>query len=103
LYKENINNFAAMEFPQFRRLSNGKSYYRIDSPTLMTEWVLVGSHCMGYRLEATILPERVLIGDLIENRDGLWEIITENEFQAVENRCMVAAGTTKSPQPDVGG
>ncbi|MBL7943149.1 MAG: hypothetical protein JNM00_10305 [Flavobacteriales bacterium] len=70
-----------MEFPQYRKLANGRSWYRIDDPGHMTEWVVMGKYVMKHEVEAKILPERVLIADVIENADYRWEILTEAEFR----------------------
>lgn len=47
----------------------------------MIEWQQLGSRMLRYELEASILPERLLIQDLLECSNGHYDAITEQEFQ----------------------
>jgi hypothetical protein len=67
-------------FPQYRRLSNGKSYYEILSTSELREITLSGKRWTEYQVVAKILPERVLITDLIDLRYAHYELITEKNF-----------------------
>jgi hypothetical protein len=74
-------------FPQYRRLSNGKSYYEILSESEMREISLSGRRWTEYNITAKILPERLLIGDLLEQRYAHYELITEKEFYDFLEHC----------------
>jgi hypothetical protein len=69
-----------MDFPQYRKLDNGRSWYRIDDPRHMTEWVIIGKYLMKHEVVANILPERVLISDVTNNADNRWTVVSEKEF-----------------------
>lgn len=71
---------SIVSFPQYRRLINGKSYYRIDSPSSMLEISVMGSNWWELHLQAKILPERLLIQDILGKEDGRWEEVSQVEF-----------------------
>jgi hypothetical protein len=74
-------------FPQYRRLSNGKSYYEILSDSEMREISLSGRRWTEYTVIAKILPERLLLSDLLEQRYAHYELITEKEFYDFLEHC----------------
>jgi hypothetical protein len=74
-------------FPQYRRLSNGKSYYEILSESEMREISLSGRRWTEYNVIAKILPERLLLSDLLEQRYAHYELITEKEFYDFLEHC----------------
>jgi len=47
----------------------------------MIEWQQLGLRMIRHELNASILPERLLIADLLDCRDGHYEIITHHEFK----------------------
>lgn len=75
------------EFPQFRKLSNEKSYYRIDSAQELTEIQRIGDKYMVHRLIARILPEKLLIADLLASDGSNYVRIGAEEFRAFEAYC----------------
>jgi hypothetical protein len=75
-----------ISFPQFRRLANGRSYYKIHDTQHMEEVQVMGRFWMVHTLHAKILPERVLIADILSLTDRRWEEITEHQYiDFVEN------------------
>lgn len=77
-----------VQFPAFRKLANGRSYYRIDAPDNMIEWQLMGERYMVHTHVARIMPERWLIKDVLELAVGRWEEISAEEFAAFEQECI---------------
>lgn len=71
-----------MQFPQFRRYLNGRSYFRIDGPERILEIQIVGNYYIQHELIAKILPERVFIADLIEANPEIFEVISKEDFDA---------------------
>jgi hypothetical protein len=67
-------------YPQFRKNTTGTSYYQITSDQHMIEWQQLGQRRIRHELKVSILPERLLIHDLLECRDGHYVTITEHEF-----------------------
>ncbi len=74
-------------FPQYRKLSNGKNYYRIDNTEQLEEIQIVGSYWIVHTLHAKIHPERMMIRDLIDAADGHAEAITETDYKEFKNWC----------------
>jgi hypothetical protein len=75
------------EFPQFRKLSNEKSYYRIDSNAELIEIQRSGQRYTIHQVKASILPERLLIGDLLEAENGHYLKISADEFEQFRIYC----------------
>lgn len=69
-------------FPQYRRLVNGKSYYQVESVDEMTEVGTLGRYWWEHRMEAKILPERLLIKDILNCEGGSWEPISPSDFES---------------------
>jgi hypothetical protein len=75
----------SFSFPQFRKNTTGTNYYQITSFEHVAEWQQLGSKWLRLEVHAKILPERLLIQDLLECSNGHYDTITEQEFQeAVE-------------------
>jgi hypothetical protein len=70
-------------YPQFRKNTSGKSYYQITSDHHMIEWQQLGSRMLRHELHASILPERLLIADLLACASGHYEKISEKEFNTI--------------------
>jgi len=75
------------QFPQYRRLSNGKSYYKISSFTTMEEIQLLPKKYAINALSAAIWPERLLIQDMLSLQAGVYAIIDELEYQSILTHC----------------
>lgn len=67
-------------YPIFRKFPGGESFFRIDSPRLFTELKLTARFFSLEQIKATIHPDRILISDMVEMRDGYWEQSTSEEF-----------------------
>jgi hypothetical protein len=53
------------EFPQYRKLSNLRSYYRIDDERHFTEIQLIGSKAFLLNFQATQYPEILKIKEML--------------------------------------
>jgi hypothetical protein len=71
-----------MVFPQYRKYSNGQSYFKIVSETELTELKIFGSLFEIHHINAKILPERVMIADLLHEYKSFAEMIDEQAFEA---------------------
>jgi len=69
-------------FPLFRKYPGNRSWFVIQSPTAMTEYQQLGSRVLVYEVEAKILPDRVLIQDAMDCKDGRWEVTDAAAFEA---------------------
>jgi hypothetical protein len=73
---------AHFEFPQYRRLVNGKSWYFIHADDHMVEYQVLGSKLLEHEVKATIMPERWAIADVLQCANSSWEPASEMEFTA---------------------
>lgn len=72
----NKDNF----FPQYRKLVNEKVYYRIINERKFDEIQLVGTKKILYSFEVTQYPDILKINDLIQLKNEIYIISTENEW-----------------------
>lgn len=64
MHEDTIN----MEFPQYRKLSNGRSFYQITAPNAFAEVQLVGSKWFKYEFEVRQFPDLLRIQDMLLNQ-----------------------------------
>lgn len=76
-----------IDYPQYRRLSNFRSYYRITGPSFAEEIQVMGSSYMIHNIEAKILPERLLIQDMISGQDGVYIPVSSDEYEEFVAGC----------------
>jgi len=70
-----------MEFPQYRRYTNGKSYFEISSAEEFTEYQVQFGTLIKSHFKANILPDRNYISDMLYDYHAHWEEIDRQEFQ----------------------
>ena len=66
-------------YPQYRKLSNNKSFYKILSEHSFEEIQLVGSSVITTNTNATKYPEFIRIKDMIDCKTP-FESLTKEEF-----------------------
>ena len=76
-----------MTFPQYRKYSNDKSFFKILSPDTFEELQIIGENYSLLQFKATILPDRNLIADMLENLNNQWDIINESIYLEKLNDC----------------
>lgn len=69
--------FEDIQFPQYRKYSNNKNFFKIISPKEFEEIQVIGSKKLHRKVLATQFPEMNLIIDLVT---------IENEFVLNSNR-----------------
>jgi hypothetical protein len=72
------------QFPQYRKLPNGKSLYRIDSERLFVELQKIGSSWWLHNVEAKQYPEILRIMDMLQLNEP-FILSTKNEFETLYN------------------
>ncbi|PWL28109.1 MAG: hypothetical protein DCO96_09025 [Fluviicola sp. XM-24bin1] len=70
------------DFPQYRKLSNEKVFYRIRDDRNFDEIQIVGSRASLFSMEAKQYPEILKIQDLLSLAEGFLES-NEDEFNAL--------------------
>lgn len=76
-----------MNYPQYRRLVNGKVYYKIIEASVMEEVGTMGNKWWLNRMEAKILPERLVISDLLNGTNEGVESVDEGEYNRFLAHC----------------
>ena len=69
-----------MKFPQYRKYKNDKSYFKIIGNDHFIEWKKMTLEWEKIEIEATILPDRVFIADMLEENSEYWDVISEAEY-----------------------
>ena len=72
-----------IDFPQYRKLSNNKVFYRIVSNVVFEEIQIIGNKALLHQIEAIQYPEMIRIKDMLELNG--YEMSTESEFLKLIN------------------
>lgn len=73
-------------YPQYRKYSNNKSYFKIISSEEFEEIQLLGTKISVHLFKAKILPDRNLIYDMTFDYEKSWVKIEEGEYVHVKNQ-----------------
>ena len=73
-----------MNYPQYRKYKNNKSYFKISSSEMFEEILVSGTKHTLHEFTAKILPDRNFISDMLHNYSENWEAITEAEYNAIK-------------------
>lgn len=72
------------DFPQYRKLSNGKTFYKIKDAKSFDEVQLMGTKRLIYSTIASQYPEMLRIKDMLELHQP-YEMSNENEYILILN------------------
>jgi hypothetical protein len=72
------------DFPQYRKLSNDKTFYKIQSERLFEEVQLMGSKVFRYRVEANQYPEILKIQEMLKLEEP-YLMLSAEEFTLKTN------------------
>lgn len=73
-------SYKVTDFPQYRKLSNEKVFYRIRSDREFDEIQLVGTKAMSFSMKATQYPEILRISELLSFADPAFLDSNQDEF-----------------------
>lgn len=76
-------SYKSTDFPQYRKLSNEKVFYRVHSERSFDEIQRVGNRAMWFSMQATQYPEFLRIGELLGMEVEGVLLSNEAEFTAV--------------------
>ncbi len=74
-------------FPQFRKLKNNKSYYKITSERTFIELQSIGFGFFKINIKASKYPEIILIQDML-NFSNNYKLSSEEEFNTIQVRII---------------
>lgn len=73
-----------MEFPQYRKRFDNKSFYKILNERSFEEVQLIGEKVFIHTLNADKYFEILLIQDMLSNKDSLYSTIDVDEYLSVK-------------------
>jgi hypothetical protein len=74
-------------YPQYRKFSHHKTWFKILSETEMEELKVLGKFYNHTSFKAQTFVDRNLINDMIMNVDNHWEVVNETEFIKELDHC----------------
>jgi len=74
-----------MDFPQYRKLSNDRSFYRINSNDSFDELQIMGERVFLHRIQAEKYPEKLRIMEMLDCVVG-YQNSTSEEWEMLEKR-----------------
>lgn len=74
-------NDKVTHFPQYRMLSNGKSYYKITDDRNFEEIQRMGSRLIHHVFTAEQYPEILKIRDMLECYEAIYTIVSDTEWE----------------------
>lgn len=77
-----------MNYPQYRKYKNNKSYFKIISASAFEEIQVFNNTYTLYFFEAKILPDRNFISDLTFNYEIYCDLIAEHDYQEIKNKVV---------------
>ena len=75
-------------YPQYRKYSNGKSFFKIISKDKFEEIQVLGNNITLHLFDAKILPDRNYIYDLTHNYKVHWVICGAKEYEDLKMRII---------------
>lgn len=70
-----------MNFPQYRRYKNRKSYFKIISNQEFFEYRLNINKIEKTYKKVSILPDRILLNDMLYNYEPYWEVANVEDLR----------------------
>ena len=77
-------NNKVTDFPQYRMLSNGKSFYKITDDRHFEELSFVGKQIFRQAFTASQYPEILRIQDMLGGMDGIYLTVDEVRWNEVD-------------------
>gem|GEM_PF-605264 len=79
VYLCNMDN-KHTDFPQYRMLSNARTFYRITDARSFEEVQKMGSRLVRHLIKAEQYPEMLRIQDMLDGHDGTYLEISEQQW-----------------------
>ena len=76
-------------YPQYRKYSNNKSFFKILSPEKFEEIQVLRNKKMLNKFEAKILPDRNFISDLTFDYKKHWLVCDPSEFEDLKKLALI--------------
>lgn len=76
-------NYKVTDFPQYRMLSNGKSFYKITDDRHFEEVQVLGSKLIRHKITAEQYPEILKIRDMLSGHEGFYVEIPAEKWESL--------------------
>lgn len=76
-----------MEFPQFRKLENGRSLYKITAPNQFIELQQIGSKWLLYTFEVQQFPDLLRLKEMLSCHTP-FEVLDAQEFNHIYKQTL---------------
>jgi len=76
-------------YPQYRKYSHGKTFFKVLSKDEFEEIQLIGSKIILHKFKAKILPDRNYISDLTFNYKENWVEISSTEYESLKKKAVL--------------
>lgn len=73
---------------RYFEMNGGRSFYAITPPDSYLEYQVIGQKYILHEIVAKILPERMLIHDILHDEMGRYREISASEFKMLEAHCL---------------
>lgn len=77
---------AITDFPQYRKYTNDKHWFRVESDERFTEVYRIGERYFAREFVAKIYPDRLVIADLLAAQNGI--VPSDEEEFVSKYRCV---------------
>lgn len=84
-------SYKSTDFPQYRKLSNEKVFYRLRSDRDFDEIQIVGSRAMWFSMKATKYPEILRISEMLSGVSPGILSSHESEFHGIAQQYDLAS------------
>ena len=82
-----------INYPQFRKYKNNKSFFKITSEKEWEEIQIIGSKFILNQFTVKIMPDRNFIQDMTFDYKVNWDVISEEEYFSHRNKCSTPLGS----------
>jgi hypothetical protein len=76
----------SINYPQYRKYPNGKSYFKVIAEDEFEEIQILGNRKTLHLFKAKILPDRNYIADLTFDYHNHWEVIEAEEYEVLREK-----------------
>lgn len=67
-------------FPRYLKYPHERTFFKVTSETTFTQLDIIGTAYHLHEFTASVYPDRVLIQDMLQRKDGYWVDSSEEEY-----------------------
>lgn len=82
-----------IQYPQYRKYLNEKSFFKIISSTEWEEIQIIGSKYVLNQFKVNVMPDRNFLHDMTFDYKENWVVITAEEYNTYKNKPTTPLGS----------